>query len=54
VSTEQREDLEAIPLATGFLVCAAVGLLALIIVLAAIRVTHQDLSGVDPLAAPAR
>ena len=37
----------------GFLVCAAIGLLALIIALAAIRVTRQDLSGVDPLAAPA-
>jgi predicted MFS family arabinose efflux permease len=37
----------------GFLVCAAIGLLALIIALAAIRVTREDLSGVDPLAAPA-
>jgi hypothetical protein len=44
-------------LATGFsqafLVCAAIGLLALIISLAAIRVTREDLSGVDALAAPA-
>jgi predicted MFS family arabinose efflux permease len=37
----------------GFLVSAAIGLLALIITLAAIRVTRQDLSGVDPMAAPA-
>jgi EmrB/QacA subfamily drug resistance transporter len=37
----------------GFLVCAAIGLLALIIAVAAIRVTREDLSGVDPLAAPA-
>src|SRR5712692_4859342 len=37
----------------GFLGCAAIGLLALIIALAAIRVTREDLSGVDPLAAPA-
>ena len=44
-------------LATGFsqafLVSAAIGLLALIIALAAIRVTRQDLSGVDQTAAPA-
>jgi hypothetical protein len=33
----------------GFLVSAAISLLAL----AAIRVTREDLSGVDPLAAPA-
>jgi EmrB/QacA subfamily drug resistance transporter len=43
-------------LATGFskafLVSAAIGLLALIITLAAIRVTRQDLSGADPMAAP--
>ena len=37
----------------GFLVTAAIGLLALIIALAAIRVTRKDLSGVDPPAAPA-
>ena len=37
----------------GFLVCAAIGLLALIIALAAIRVTRQDLSGVDQTTAPA-
>jgi hypothetical protein len=37
----------------GFLVCATIGPLALIIALAAIRVTREDLSGVDPLAAPA-
>jgi EmrB/QacA subfamily drug resistance transporter len=37
----------------GFLVSAAISLLALIIALAAIRVTREDLSGVDPLAAPA-
>jgi len=43
-------------LATGFskafLVSAAIGLLTLIITLAAIRVTRQDLSGADPMAAP--
>jgi EmrB/QacA subfamily drug resistance transporter len=37
----------------GFLFSAAVGLLALIIAVAAIRVTRKDLSGVDPMAAPA-
>ena len=37
----------------GFLVCAVIGLLALIIALAAIRVTREDLAGVDPPAAPA-
>jgi EmrB/QacA subfamily drug resistance transporter len=36
----------------GFLVSAAIGLVALIITLAAIRVTCADLSGVDPMAAP--
>jgi EmrB/QacA subfamily drug resistance transporter len=44
-------------LATGFsqafLVSAAIGLLALIIALAAIRVTRQDLSGADQTTAPA-
>jgi hypothetical protein len=44
-------------LATGFsqafLVSAAIGLLALIIALAAIRVTRQDLSGVDHTTASA-
>src|ERR1017187_9720054 len=37
----------------GFVVSAVISLLALIIALAAIRVTREDLSGVDPLAAPA-
>lgn len=37
----------------GVLVTAATGLLALIIALAALRVTREDLSGADPLAAPA-
>jgi hypothetical protein len=37
----------------GFLVTAAIGLLALIIALAAIRVTREGLADVDPLAAPA-
>ena len=37
----------------GFLVTAAIGLLALIIALAAIRVTRQDLSGIDQTTAPA-
>ena len=48
---------DAHPLVTGlshgFLVSAAIGLLALIIALAAIRVTRQDLSGVDQTTAPA-
>jgi hypothetical protein len=35
----------------GFLVSAGIGLLALIIAVAAICVTRQDLSGVDPMAA---
>ena len=35
----------------GYLVSAAIGLLALIITLATIRVTREDLSGVDPMAA---
>jgi hypothetical protein len=37
----------------GFVVSAAISLLALVIALTAIRVTREDLSGVDPLAAPA-
>jgi hypothetical protein len=37
----------------GFLVSAAISLLALVIALAAIRVTRQDLSGVDQTTAPA-
>ena len=36
----------------GFLVSARIGLLALTIALAAIRVTREDLSGVDPMATP--
>jgi EmrB/QacA subfamily drug resistance transporter len=36
----------------GFLVSAGIGVLALVITLVAIRVTRQDLSGVDPMAAP--
>ena len=36
----------------GFLVSAAIGLLALTIAVAAIRVTREDLSGVDPTVAP--
>lgn len=47
----------ALPLVTGFshgsLVTTAIGLLALIITLAAIRVAREDMSGVDPLAASA-
>jgi hypothetical protein len=37
----------------GFLITAAIGLLALIIALAAIRIPREGLSGVDPLATPA-
>jgi EmrB/QacA subfamily drug resistance transporter len=37
----------------GFLVSAGISVLALVITLVAIRVTRQDLAGVDPLAAPA-
>jgi hypothetical protein len=52
-----QKQITAHALATGFshgfLVCAAISLLALIIALAAIRLTRQDLSGVNPLAAPA-
>jgi hypothetical protein len=47
----------ALPLVTGFshgfLVTAAIGLLTLIITLAAIRVTREDLCGVDPPTASA-
>jgi EmrB/QacA subfamily drug resistance transporter len=43
----------AVGFSRGFLFSAAVGLLALIIAVAAIRVTREDLSGVDPMAAPA-
>ena len=42
----------AVGFSHGYLVSAAIGLLALIITLAAIRVTRQDLAGVDPMAAP--
>ena len=37
----------------GFLVSAGIAVLALVITLVAIRVTRQDLAGVDPMAAPA-
>ncbi len=37
----------------GYVVSAGIALLALIITVAAIRVTRQDLAGVDPMAAPA-
>ena len=57
LTAETQRQITAHALATGFsqgfLVSAAIGLLALIIALAAIRVTREDLSGVDPLAAPA-
>src|ERR1700733_14752321 len=43
----------AVGFSRGFLFSAAVGLLALIIAVAAIRVTRKDLSGMDPMAAPA-
>jgi len=43
----------AVGFSRGFLVSAAIGLLALIIAVAAIRVTREDLSGVDPMVAPA-
>ena len=36
----------------GFLVSAGIAVLALVITLVAIRVTRQDLAGVDPMAAP--
>jgi EmrB/QacA subfamily drug resistance transporter len=53
VQTQIQHHALATGFSRGFLVSAAIGLLALIIALAAIRVTRQDLSGVDPLAAPA-
>ena len=53
VQTQIRHHALATGFSHGFLVCAAIGLLALSIALAAIRVTREDLSGVDPLAAPA-
>jgi hypothetical protein len=37
----------------GFLVSAGIAALALVITLITIRVTREDLSGVDPMAAPA-
>jgi len=37
----------------GFIVSAGIAALALVIALMAIRVTREDLSGVDPMAAPA-
>ena len=43
----------AVGFSRGFLFSAAIGLLALIIAVAAIRVTRKDLSGVGPMAAPA-
>jgi hypothetical protein len=52
-----RSQIQHHALATGFsrgfLVCAAIGLLAPIIALAAIRVTRQDLPGADQTRAPA-
>ncbi len=53
VQTQIQHHALATGFSHGFLGSAAIGLLALIIVLAAIRVTREDLSGVDPLAAPA-
>jgi hypothetical protein len=47
------DHVSATGFSQAFLVCAATGLLALIISLAAVRVTREDLSGVDALAAPA-
>ena len=43
----------AVGFSRGFLFSAAIGLLALIIAVTAIRVTREDLSGVDPMVAPA-
>ena len=45
-------SLMATGFSRGFLFSAAVGLLALIIAVAAIRVTRKDLSGADPMVAP--
>ena len=57
LTTATQTQIQHHALATGFsqafLVSAAIGLLALIIALAAIRVTRQDLSGVDQTTAPA-
>ena len=53
VQTQIQHHVLATGFSQGFLVSAAIGLLALSIALAAIRVTREDLSGVDPLAAPA-
>jgi EmrB/QacA subfamily drug resistance transporter len=57
VTAATQTQIQHHALATGFsqafLVSAAIGLLALIIALAAIRVTRQDLSGVDQTTAPA-
>jgi hypothetical protein len=53
MQTQIQHHALATGFSQGFLVSAAIGLLALIIALAAIRVSREDLSGVDPLAAPA-
>ena len=57
VTAATQTQIQHHALATGFsqafLVSAAISLLALIIALAAIRVTRQDLSGVDQTTAPA-
>ena len=37
----------------GYLVSAGIALLALLITILAIRVTREDLAGIDPMAAPA-
>jgi predicted MFS family arabinose efflux permease len=42
----------AVGFSKGFLVSAGIAVLALVITLVAIRVTRQDMAGVDPLAAP--
>ena len=42
----------AIGFSKGFLVSAGIAVLALVITLVAIRVTRQDMAGVDPMAAP--
>jgi hypothetical protein len=57
LTAAMQKQITAHALATGFshgfLVSAAVGLVALIIAVAAIRVTREDMSGMDPMVAPA-
>ena len=53
LQTQMDSHALAAGFSNGFIVSAGIAALALVIALIAIRVTREDLSGVDPMAAPA-